>query len=207
MIDHIVYAVPDLAAAMDDLERDWGVRPAPGGKHTGRGSHNALLSLGDGPYLELIAVDPDQPDVDVSKHPFQLASLEGPVLRTFAVKAPGIEARVARARAAGFDPGSPEAMSRETPAGDTLHWQLTRADPANSGGGMLPFLIDWGETPHPSATSPKGCTLVSLRIEHPGPAGIVAALAALEIDVPVSEGPAPALVATIDTPKGRIEIR
>lgn len=207
MIDHLVYAVPDLATAIDDIERDWGVRPAMGGKHTGRGSHNALLSLGDGPYLELIAIDPDQADVDISNHPFQLANLSESVLRTFAVKAPGIDERVARARAMGFDPGSPQAMSRKTPEGDTLHWKLTRSAPERSGGGTVPFLIDWGDTPHPSATTPQGCSLVSLKVEHPDPGEIRAAFAALNIDVTVEEGPEPALIAVVDTPNGRRELR
>lgn len=209
MIDHLVYAVPDLAAAMDELERDWGVRPAPGGKHEGRGSHNALLSLGDGPYLELIARDPEQVNVDIANHPFQLAGLVRPTLRTWAAKAPGIAERVARARSAGYDPGTPLAMSRALPGGaGVLHWHLTRSDGANQvGDGVVPFLIDWGGTPHPATTSPAGAKLVSLRLEHPNPGPVRDALRALEETVEVTQGPVPALFAVIDTPNGRRELR
>jgi hypothetical protein len=37
-IDHLVYAVRDLAPAVADLERQTGVRAATGGKHLGLGS-------------------------------------------------------------------------------------------------------------------------------------------------------------------------
>lgn len=198
MIDHLVLAVPDLVAAMDRIESDWGVRPAMGGKHVGRGTHNALLSLGDGPYLELIAQDPEQEPGAASAR-FGVDQLTGPLLRTWAMKAPDIEALVARARAAGYDPGDISAMSRALPGGGLLEWKLT----SKAGlAGVLPFLIDWGNSPHPSRTSPAGCTLVSLTIEHPDPAEIRRALAALEIDVPVFEGPEPRLHAEIATPNG-----
>lgn len=199
LIDHIVLAVPDLAAAIDDLEANWGVRPALGGKHTGRGTHNALLSLGDGPYLELIAQDPEQsPGASTAR--FGLEGITMPVLRTWAAKAPGIETRVASSRAAGYDPGDPASMSRALPGGaGVLEWKLT-----SSGGvaGVIPFLIDWGNTPHPSTTAPSGCTLASFHVEHPDAGTVRAAFAALGLDTDVREGTEPRLVAAINTPKG-----
>ena len=49
-IDHLVFAAPDLDRAVDDLAARFGVRASAGGKHTGRGTHNALLSLGPATY-------------------------------------------------------------------------------------------------------------------------------------------------------------
>lgn len=37
-LDHLVYAAPDLAAAVEDVARLTGVRPVPGGSHVGKGT-------------------------------------------------------------------------------------------------------------------------------------------------------------------------
>lgn len=204
MLDHLVYATPDLDAAVDELERRLGVRAAPGGRHPGRGTYNALLSLGDGAYLEIIAPDPQQPDPDAPRG-FALDQLEAPLLRTWAAKAPDIAQRVARSRAAGYDPGDPRAMSRERPDGVTLSWQLTVSG-LPAGGWLVPFLIDWGESPHPAGSAPEGVTVESLRAEHPQPETVRPLLDALEVELDVTTGPAPRLVARLSTPMGLVEL-
>jgi hypothetical protein len=59
MIDHLVYGVPDLAEAIDVIAQQTGVRARFGGRYPGRGTHNALISLGHRQYLEIIALDPE----------------------------------------------------------------------------------------------------------------------------------------------------
>lgn len=202
-VDHIVFATRDVPGAVTALEARFGVRAAPGGKHLGRGTYNSLLSLGDGPYLEIIGPDPDQPAPQGAR-PFGVDELAADRLVGFAVKCSDIPAAIARARAAGYDPGDEHAMSRATVEGDLLEWKLTLGPGFD---GLVPFLIDWMGTPHPSATSPGGATLVGLRGEHPDPDAVRSALAALDVHIDVVEGPAPALIATLDTPKGRVELR
>ncbi|HEY3555130.1 MAG TPA: VOC family protein, partial [Casimicrobiaceae bacterium] len=57
-LDHLVVAATSLDAGADWIEARLGVRPVPGGKHATMGTHNALVGLGPGAYLEVIAIDP-----------------------------------------------------------------------------------------------------------------------------------------------------
>ena len=99
MIDHLVYGAPDLGAAVNDLERRFGVGAAAGGKHLGIGTHNALLALGPRTYLEVIAPDPDQP-VPANARPFGLDELTAPRLVGWALGCDDIDATIAGSRAA-----------------------------------------------------------------------------------------------------------
>lgn len=205
IVDHIVYGVDDLEAGMDELAARLGVRPAPGGRHVGRGTHNALLGLGAGAYLEVIALDPEQPR-PAGPPPFGLDRLRLPRLVGWASRTDDIEGQRARALERGHDPGEVRSMSRRRPDGLLLEWRLTR-DAPDPDRLVVPFLIDWGASPHPGESAPGGVRLLELRAEHPDPAAVRAALAALDVTLPVAEGPEPALVATLETPHGRVVMR
>lgn len=191
VLDHLVYAVPDLAGAIDWFEEATGIRPAIGGSHDGVGTRNALVSLGDC-YLELIAPDPGQPDPNESgrPRPFGLDDVLGPggegsALVGFAVRPSDgetIDQLSDRAFDAGYDTGPVTPMSRVTPGGDRLAWQLTF--PAER---TLPFLIDWGDTPKPNTTQPGGVELASFAILHPRPLDLIGVLAALGLDITVTD--------------------
>lgn len=205
-IDHLVYAVPDLAEAVVRLEQEWGVRPAMGGKHPS-GTHNALLALGAHTYLEVIAPDPEQPHAQ--GHSFGLDKTpSSPKLVTWAVATFDLDATLAQARQDGYDPGETMKGARRRPDGVQLAWRSTRiAAWPPPGDGVVPFLIEWGsDTPHPAGDSPQGCRLLSLRAEHPAAEEVTSMLKALGLDIQVTQGAAPALIATIETPMGVVEV-
>ena len=202
-IDHLVYAVPDLASAVDDLERRTGVRAAAGGKHLGLGTHNALLALGPKTYLEIIAPDHEQPQ-PASRRPFGLDSSANARLAGWVVGVEDIDAAIATARAHGYDPGDAIDMQRSTPDGAVLRWKLT----INAvDGGPVPLLITWGDTEHPARTAPQGIVLEQLAIETPAPATLTPTLRALGVDVVVRTASEPTLVADLRSPSGRILLR
>ena len=55
--DHFVLSCTDLEGGQADVALPW----LPGGEHTAFGTHNRVLSLGAGDYLELIAINPVAP--------------------------------------------------------------------------------------------------------------------------------------------------
>jgi hypothetical protein len=205
MLDHIVYAVPDLAKAVRDLEQRLGVRATPGGKHTGLGTHNALLSLSDESYIEVIGPDPDQPPPALPR-PFGIDALSGPQLVTWLAKATDLDKQVEQARVRGYDLGRITPMHRDLPDGTRIAWRL--AIPVQPlGDGLVPVLIEWHTTLHPAKTSARGCTLVELHGEHPQPETVRPILETLGLSLDIRPGAAPALIATLDTPQGRVVLR
>jgi hypothetical protein len=124
IIDHLVYACPDLDAAIAEITRLTGIHPQGGGQHPGLGTHNALLSLGQRTYLEIIAPDPGQPQPSVTR-PFGLDGVNRGGLVGWAIACQDIDAAVADARRCGYDPGEVAEMQRAGPTGMLLRWRLT----------------------------------------------------------------------------------
>jgi hypothetical protein len=195
LIDHLVYATPDLAV-VDRL----GISLSPGGPHLGLGTRNHLASLGVGAYLEVIGPDPEQP-APAGPRLFGIDELDEPRLVAWAARVSDISSAVSRAKAHGYDPGPVTPMSRRRPDGALLEWQLTPPGP-----GLLPFLIDWGSTPHPAEAAVRGAELVSFTGSHPDPDSIHKGLSALGVELTVEVGE-PALRAVIRTPAGEVILR
>ena len=206
-IDHLVVAAATLAQGCDYIESGLGVRPQPGGKHATMGTHNAVLGLGPKTYLEVIAVDPDAPapprprwfDLDEVRMKASLA--EGPRLVHFAVRTRDIAGAVANAR---HDPGRIHEVAR----GD-LRWKITIPDDGHlPGAGLIPTLIEW-ESEHPATRLPASALrIAALAGEHPDPAPVRAALAALGLSdtLKVTFGRYPRLAAMVRTPRGLVTL-
>lgn len=189
---------------MDTIEALLGARPVYGGQHQGRGTHNALLSLGPDVYLEVIAPDPAQSEVP---RPLWIAadSVTAPRLIYWAAKSNNLEALVEKARGQGLELGQVSSGNRSRPDGQLLHWKLTdpRANPAD---GILPFFIDWEDTPHPARSLPRGGAFVSLEARHPEPESVNAMMQVVGLGLNVQHGQEPALFARIQTPTGVVVV-
>lgn len=203
LIDHLVYAVPDLAAAVAEVEERSGVRAQAGGKHTGLGTHNALLALGSQTYLEIIAPDPGQPQPSMPR-PFGIDGVRRGGLAGWALACDDIDTAIARARSRGYDPGEPVDAQRAGPTGTLLRWRLTLNAMA---GGLIPFLISWGDTEHPARSAPHGLTLEAFHLEHPDPQSLAPLLTALGADVEIRPAGTAALIARLGTPNGSMVLR
>jgi hypothetical protein len=200
-IDHLLWAAPDLDAGSRLMGALTGVMPAVGGSHAGFGTRNSLLSLGTGLYLEVIAPDPAQSlEGNLGG---RIAALPRPGLMTFAIRSDDLDGLRAAATAAGLQVGAPVAMGRTRPDGVRLDWAiLYLTDPRWPD--LVPFAIDWKQSPHPSASTPAGCTLRDFAVLHPEPAPLAALFAAIGLPVAVRRAAHPGLIATIATPQGEV---
>jgi hypothetical protein len=204
-VDHLVYTTPDLKTGIDAIEKLVGVRASPGGQHPGMGTRNALIALGPSTYLEIIGPDPEQPKPNGPRR-FGIDDLKEPRLFTWVARGSDLDAFAAKSVHDGISLGAVISGRRQRPDGVLLTWRYT--DPNTSvADRLVPYFIDWGTSPHPALTAARGATLVALRAEHPDAARVQKMLGALGLALAVQPGPKPALIATIDSPKGRMELR
>jgi hypothetical protein len=205
LVDHLVLATPDLQRGIDAIEQQLGVKATPGGQHPGLGTRNALVALGPTSYLEIIGPDPDQPK-PAGPRRFGIDDLKAPRIVRWVVKSSELEAVSARAARSNVSLGVVMPGSRRRPDGVVLSWRYT--DPNTvAADGLVPFFIDWGASPHPALTAARGASLVQLRAQHPDPERVQKMLDQLGLDLRVNRGSAPAIIATIDSPRGRVELR
>lgn len=177
-LDHLVIAAPDLDTGAEFVAATLGVAPSGGGAHARMGTHNRVLGLFGGTYLEVIAIDPAgtpaRPrwfglDSDVVQQRLR----DGPFLLHWA-------ARVERpADLSRWQAQYPDRLAPAIPMsrGD-LHWRLTvpddgslpawRGEAATAGDGLFPTLIQWDVPNHPGVSLPRqDLALRRLHGSHP----------------------------------------
>lgn len=200
MLDHLILGCNDLDHGVAFVEARTGVRAAFGGVHPGAGTRNALLSLGGQRYLEILAPDPAQP---ATENPVK--ALSEPRLLTWAAHLGDLDALARKLREAGIAFEGPTPGSRKRPNGLVLQWRtlILKDDAA----GLLPFFIEWSAASvHPSADSPKGCSLTRFDASTPDPDGLARRDSLLGLDLTVVSGDKPQLRATIIGPAGHLDL-
>lgn len=197
-IDHIMLGIDDLDRGVKAFEEATGVKPVYGGKHP-RGTHNALVSLGDGTYLEIIAVQKGITPPDDFAGLDQLHTLT-PI--GWAVSSRDSALLRSQLQSAGLVVTEPAPGSRTTPAGKTLSWQTFDLQENFE---EAPFFIVWSaQTAHPSTTSPDGCKLQQWRVAGPHQKNLEQLRRTLDLRVDVADAKTTAMRLAISCPKGAV---
>ncbi len=136
--DHFIVLVNDLAAAIETY-RKLGFDARAGGQHPAFGSHNALIALADGTYLELVAFQ----DAALAAKTFWGAGVTklraGEGFGGYVLASNDLANDAAQLRQRALNIGEPSAGSRVRPDGQRVAWHIALFD--NSTVGVLPFLI------------------------------------------------------------------
>ena len=202
LLDHIILGCNDLDRGIEFVEESTGVRAAIGGVHPGRGTRNALLSLGERRYLAIMAPDPAQHEI---VHYPQLRSMTDPRLIGWAVHPPDIAAVAKQLRENQIAFTGPEDGSRKRPDGRVLNWKTVNL--ADDRQGLLPFFIEWSvDSVHPSKDAPAHCQLEYFEIMSADSDELSSTLKRIGLDLPVQRSDRARLHALISGPKGDVKL-
>ena len=197
-VDHLILGVNNLERGMDAFARLTGVRPVFGGRHPGRGTANALVTLGDGTYLEILGPASTHRD----SIPPNLAGLDSLTPIGWALGTRDLAGLGQRLQARQITVTPIQAGSRRKPDNSMLSWRT--AAPTGAGLEVAPFFIEWGAgTAHPSTTSPAGCRLTRLVAYAPDTAPLTTLLRTAGVAVSVEKGAA-GLAFSMTCPHGNV---
>ena len=207
LLDHIILGCSDLDAGINFVQERTGVRAERGGVHPDRGTANALLSLGDRHYLEIMAPDPSAKDVQAwaARQLEVLKGLANPRLMGWAVHPNDIDSVAKKFRESGLQILGPWPGSRTRPDGRVVSWKsFSLADDRR---GLLPFFIEWGkDSVHPSSDAPTGCHIERFALAGSDVEELAKTLRRMEVEAPVEKSQTPQLHLRIVGPKGTLEI-
>lgn len=199
-LDHLAVAGETLAEAVAHVEEALGVEMGPGGEHAHFGTHNQLIGLADGIYLEAIAANPAAGELPYPRW-FDLDQLQGaPRLGNWICRTDDMVAELARLD---VDAGKVVHLTR----GD-LRWRMAVPD-----SGVLPFdnrfpaLIQWDVAVTPAEIlAPSGVALTRLEVAHPKIEDLAEHVGLIDPRVVFVVGDS-ALQATFETPHGQRVLR
>jgi len=135
-LDHVLIPVADLSGAVTEFERRYGVVSVEGGRHSGWGTANRIVPLGDS-YLELVAVV-DLAEASRSAFGRWVANARVGRPLGWAVRTDDLGAAAGRL---GLSVGS---GSRLLATGEWLRWRIAGVERAMAEP-WLPFFIEWAD--------------------------------------------------------------
>ncbi|MFM9927594.1 VOC family protein [Variovorax sp. H27-G14] len=167
-LDHLTVIAPSLEEGVAHIRSCLGVDIAFGRKHAHMGTHNHLLCLGDGIYLEVIAIDEDAPRIAGprwfgldDRAGVRKAWDAGKRLRGWVASTDHFERHMA-------EHASSYGERRQFQGGTSSYFFSVPMDGALPLDGVAPSLIDrQGQRPSLPPEAQRGCSLLSFAIEHP----------------------------------------
>ena len=197
IVDHLVVGAPTLATAQAHIEDALGVSMQPGGAHAVFQTHNALLGLEDGLYLEAIAPNPAVP-APTRPRWYDLDRFAGPArLSNWACAVADMDADLADMPEG---TGAPVVVRR-----GALSWRMAVSEDGKTPfDNLWPALIEWPEGVHPAEQlTPTGIRLRRFTLTHPDANALASALGRWLNDdrVAVEKGPL-GMQADFSTPHG-----
>mgnify|MGYP000321102334 CR=1 FL=1 len=196
-LDHLAIAAETLEEGVAWAEERLGVSFLAGGKHERFATHNRLLGLADGLYLEVIARDPDA-TCDGARW-FGLDDFSGPPRLANWICEPD-----------DFDALMVHGMRKVPMTRGALKWDMgVPMDGSLPLGGGFPTVLRWHtDTPPGRSLASSGCALRRLTIAHPQADNIATELGGQLLDDRVTFTVAPdlRLTAEFDTPNGVVTL-
>ncbi|CUH85879.1 VOC family protein [Thalassovita mediterranea] len=192
-LDHLAVAANTLDEGQAHVLQTLGIKMQPGGQHERFATHNLLIGLADGLYLEVIAIDPAA-RAPVDARWFNLDRFAGAArLHNWICRTDDMTTALAQMPAGA---GRIVDLAR----GD-LRWKMAVPEdgklPYDE---MCPALIEWqGAHPAPRLVQ-SGARLTRLEVTHPQGEALAATLAPLLDDprVVITAGDAPLMRACFD---------
>ncbi|WP_207004460.1 VOC family protein [Trinickia mobilis] len=188
-LDHLVVAARTLDEGAQFVADTLGAELVPGGAHPLMRTHNRLLDLGGGAYLEVIAIDPEAEAAAGAASASSSGAATPPRARLFALDDPATHARLARGpylahwvvrverpkSLVRWQSQYPERIAPVVPmTRGGFAWSLSVPDDGafpsrqGAGDGIVPTLIQWDTPLYPAARLPEtGLRLKSLTGCHP----------------------------------------
>ncbi|MEO8472828.1 MAG: VOC family protein [Chryseolinea sp.] len=200
LFDHVVFGIYDLQTGIDMIKERTGVEPVRGGCHPNAGTCNALFSIGDHKYFEILAPNPE---AAVTPKGQLLSNLKNGAIVNWAARTQDIDTVFEimmrhELETRGIMPGS-----RQTLEGDVLSWKVLPANIPDVK--IFPFFIQWETTNHPAITSPQGCELKSFKVAHEEPLKVNALFDLFELQFPTTKAAEQGYSLILRTPHGEVE--
>lgn len=166
--DHIIHFMKRPEDGMERLKQE-GIHAVRGGVHEKRGSYNTLSHFGLS-YVEMLGIFDERlfretKATDLSFSPFQEIERNGfrEGFAKICLRTDDLHALANKLQSHGIETNGPVPLSRKTPDGKLLEWELLYAG-GHDGELPLPFFIDWGVTDEARYESLKTDGVIA---EHP----------------------------------------